>query len=102
MTNPLPSSRSAGSVPAKEATIYVPDAMHPLAEKYADEKFGRVVRPGDMSEEECLGVADAIGAWFPWNVLLEREREMEMLRVSKGAKGADSSATDCRGTRETA
>lgn len=61
MTSSLPSPRSGSSTPAKEATIYVPDAMHPLAEKYADERFGRVVRPGDMSEEDCLAVADAMG-----------------------------------------
>ena len=63
MTTSLP-TQVRDEIVSKDATVYIPAAMHPMAEKYADERFGTVVRPGDMTEEECLARADAIGASF--------------------------------------
>ena len=63
MTASLP-TLMRDEITSKDATVYIPAAMQPMAEKYADERFGTVVRPGDMTEEECLARADAIGASF--------------------------------------
>lgn len=57
---PLP---ARAPLPAKQATIYIPTPIHPITERYAEERFRTVVRPiGGVTEEECLAQADGIGA----------------------------------------
>ncbi|RXK38172.1 hypothetical protein M231_04546 [Tremella mesenterica] len=56
-----PDHHTSTPTPAERATIYLPTPFHPRAERYAEEKFGKVLRNGvDGKEEELLSQADGI------------------------------------------
>ncbi|EIW66079.1 hypothetical protein TREMEDRAFT_45917 [Tremella mesenterica DSM 1558] len=56
-----PDHHTSTPTTAENATIYLPTPFHPRAEKYAEEKFGKVLRNGvDGKEEELLSRADGI------------------------------------------
>lgn len=47
-------------VPAKQATVYVPSPLHPVAARLAVESFHTVLFAADTTPAEALPLADAI------------------------------------------
>ncbi|WRT69180.1 uncharacterized protein IL334_006164 [Kwoniella shivajii] len=59
---PTPPSEpsSTPTIEAKQATVYLHTPFHPKAEVYAQEKFGRILRPQDGTVQEIMSQVDGI------------------------------------------